>query len=64
MASFHALSDRAYVYDAAGEAHVLIGWLHNTGMSGDRFEPVVENPEGSGVGPWKLFHGDDPWTLS
>lgn len=56
---FHMISPPLYVFDAAGETFTVFGWREN--KVGGTLEPVVGNPDGNGVGPWSLYHGDDPW---
>lgn len=47
---------------SAGESREMIpvyGW-----WSADEWEhihPVVANPGGPGIGPWRQYYGEDPW---
>lgn len=69
MASVQMISPPIYVYDAGGDEHTVFGWLvpdppaYGPDRNPGRIQPIVANPDGPGVGPWLLYHGDDPWTI-
>lgn len=62
MADFKPISPPVNVYDVGHNPHAVFGWM--TGGYGGDFVPVVANPDGSGIGPWHQFYGEDPWTTS
>lgn len=65
MADFKPAPYREYVYDNLGTAYRLVGWYSMHGeWEPSSMEPVVPNPDGPGVGRWRVFHGEDPWSLS
>lgn len=51
----------------SGDArHTVYGWWVPTADTATRtgvssIEPIVGNPDGPGIGPWSLYHGEDPW---
>lgn len=61
MADFKPTSPPPLVYDSRGMFHAVLGWWSDDDWS--TFEPVVGHPEGSGAGPWRRFHGEDPWYV-
>lgn len=62
MADFRPVSPPVTVHSTAGahtKAHTVYGWYSRDDWTS--MEPVVANPDGVGVGPWRLFYGEDPW---
>lgn len=57
----HMISPPLFVYDAAGEAYTAVGWSET--KANGRLEPIINNPDGPGVGTWSTYHGDDPWAI-
>lgn len=51
-----------FVTTEDGTPYVAVGWYSATG---DWVcpQPMVENPDGPGIGPWGIYHGDDPFYV-
>jgi hypothetical protein len=58
---FHMISPPVYVYGDSNETHTVFGWREVKDNGSGLLEPVVGNPDGSGIGPWSLYYGEDPW---
>lgn len=61
MADFRPIPGVLLGGNDAGDQFMIFGW-----WSGDdwyTFEPVVANPDGSGVGPWHVYCGEDNWYV-
>lgn len=59
---FKPISPPVYVFDMQGNAHPVYGWATFDGWA--NFHPVVANPDGPGIGPWRNYYGNDPWKAS
>lgn len=62
MAKFVPVGSPVQVFDGRGDRHNVIGWYSDSEWAA--VEPVVPNPDGgSGVAPWRHYHGEDPWRV-
>lgn len=59
MADVQMISPPVYIYSDHG-IHSVYGWY----TPGSEIQPIVGNPDGPGVGPWRVYYGEDPWTMS
>lgn len=62
MADFKPVGHDLFVYSATGR-HAVFGWWSSSDWE-TAFEPVVQNPDGPGIGPWFLYYGSDPWSTA
>jgi hypothetical protein len=59
------ISPPVYVFDLSDRAYTVFGWLVTGSNTTDAtIVPIVANPDGSGIGPWTLYYGEDVWRAS